>query len=447
VTVWNSLLWVMIFLCMNSCFSSETKEVVKPFELESLQTTDAGPQNIKSVWLDEDSLGYEEYSPKDKMGSGVLVTQFCSDSIVAKYLKKHFHSNSKNRSMSSSKKVKNKIARVMRVLNKEDFLDSGSGVPKTVHHSIEKWVDFYQNEGKYSMLKYLYRSGDFSNGLFKVFRELGMPKSFLLVALIESGFNHHARSHASAVGPWQFMKPTAQHYGLKVDFWVDERKNPEKSTRAALQYLLDLYKSNDNWYLALAAYNAGPGTIRKAKRKLDTEDFWDMLSSRYIRPETKNYIPKFLAVSGIFEDMPSYGFYANFKKKESVESVDLKHSVSLKQLAKKLEVHPKTIKKWNPEFERGVIAVTSQKNSQEEPAQIQLPSQLISKAQKVIPKLDKVTYSPVSFYSVKKGDTIYGISRRFKIKRSSIKRLNPHLKLSKLRIGKRIALPLPRVTM
>ncbi len=438
---WKPVFFVITITGLASCFPAATKETVKPLDLESFQFHQS--ENIKNVWLDDESLDYEEQSLYDEINSDKLVKRHCSDSIVAKYLKKHFHKQSE-RSKTSSQEIKNKISRFIRVLDKEKFLDSGSGVPKTVHHSIEKWVDYYQNQGRYSMLKYLYRSGNFSNGLFKVFKELGMPKSFLLVALIESGFNYNAISSASAVGPWQFMKPTAQHYGLKVDFWVDERKNAEKSTRAALQYLLDLYKSNDNWYLALAAYNAGPGTIRKAKRKLSTEDYWQMLPSRYIRAETKNYIPKFLAVSGIFEDMPSYGFYANFKEQESVDLVDLKHSVSLDQLAKKLQVSPQVIKKWNPEFQRGVIAVTPKRK---DPAQIQLPRKLAAKAQKVVSKLDKVTYSPVSFYSIKEGDTIYGISRRFKVKRSSIKRLNPRLKLSRLRIGKQIALPLPSVSM
>ena len=126
--------------------------------------------------------------------------------------------------------------------------------------------------------------------------------------MIESGFNPYAVSWAKAVGPWQFMPATGKLYGLKIDWWIDERKDPIKSTMAAAEHLKDLHNLFGSWPLALASYNAGAGKVQRAVLRTRSDDFWDLKASRYIRKETKNYVPKYMAATIIAKNPEAYGF-------------------------------------------------------------------------------------------------------------------------------------------
>lgn len=155
----------------------------------------------------------------------------------------------------------------------------------------------------------LKRRQNYNTELSRIFRAHGVPVELVNLAHVESIYRPKAKSSAGAVGLWQFMKPTAKQYGLKVGFFMDERTNPYLSTIAAARYLRDLYQQFGDWQLVLAAYNAGPGRIRKALRKCQCgKDFWRLSRDGYINGETKKFVPRTIAVAMISERPDRYGF-------------------------------------------------------------------------------------------------------------------------------------------
>lgn len=205
----------------------------------------------------------------------------------------------------------------------EDLKDSGSLVPDLVlpedspaediplamNDKVEYFVSYFQTRGRSTFSRWLSRSTRYLPMMKEILRKEGLPDELVYVAMIESGFQLHARSHANAVGPWQFMSATGRRYSLRIDQWVDERRDPVKATVAAAMYLKDLYSMfNNDWYLAAAGYNAGENKIFRAIGKYDTVDFWEISKGSYLKRETKEYVPKLLAAAIIAKDPARYGF-------------------------------------------------------------------------------------------------------------------------------------------
>ena len=181
--------------------------------------------------------------------------------------------------------------------------------------------------------RWLTRSGRYLPMILDVFREKGLPEELVFTAMIESGFNPVAVSRAGAKGLWQFMAPTARQYGLRVDRWLDERLDPEKSTVAAANYLSDLYKTFGSWELVQAAYNAGQMKVQRAIQGTGTRDFWSLTRSRFLRDETKNFVPAIHAVTLIGQEPEQYGFTVRPDEPLSYEQVTVPKATSLKHVA------------------------------------------------------------------------------------------------------------------
>ncbi|MGD8628985.1 MAG: lytic transglycosylase domain-containing protein, partial [bacterium] len=169
---------------------------------------------------------------------------------------------------------------------------------------VDKWIRYFTGDGRDCLTRWVTRSGKYRQGMLAILKEEGMPPELINLAMIESGFYAQAYSRASAVGFWQFIESTGKIYGLRIDWWVDERKDPEASTRAAARHLRDLYESLDSWPLAFAAYNWGQRRVERAVKRAHSSDYWDLKINR----ETSNYVPKFMAASIIMEDPGRYGF-------------------------------------------------------------------------------------------------------------------------------------------
>ncbi len=184
-----------------------------------------------------------------------------------------------------------------------------SDIPLTLNSQVEYFITQFQTRGKISFSRWLTRSARYIPMMKEILRKEGMPEDLVYVAMIESGFTLHARSVANAVGPWQFMSATGRRYSLRIDQWVDERKDPVKATAAAALYLKDLYAMfNGDWYLAAAGYNAGENKIMRAIGKYNTSDFWELTKGSYLKRETKEYVPKLLAAAIIAKDPARFGF-------------------------------------------------------------------------------------------------------------------------------------------
>lgn len=180
--------------------------------------------------------------------------------------------------------------------------------PVTINQQVEYYLDFFQNQQRDVFKRWLERTGRYGPMIREQLRQAGLPEDLLYLAMIESGYNERAYSSAKAVGLWQFMRATGRHFNLTIDNYVDERRDPVKSTVAAAAYLSELYQEFGSWYLAVAGYNAGEGKIRKAIKKYKTTDFWELAEGRYLKLETKRYVPKLIAAILIAKEPEKYGF-------------------------------------------------------------------------------------------------------------------------------------------
>jgi len=218
---------------------------------------------------------------------------------------------------------------------------------------IEKFIRYFQTRGRGRFEVWLSRSGKYTSMMREILAKYGLPGDLVYLALIESGFSPQAYSVARAAGLWQFIAGTAKRYGLRVDWWVDERRDYEKSTHAAASYLRDLYGLFDSWPLAAAAYNAGENKIQRAVARYKTEDYSKLIRHRYLSRETRDYVPKMLAAIAIAKDPQRYGFDGlEYEHPLEFDKVMVPGSVDLAAMEQILGLSEGSLKELNPEIRR-----------------------------------------------------------------------------------------------
>lgn len=227
-------------------------------------------------------------------------------------------------------------------------------VPIVVNKKVDSFITYFQGRGRKYYEKWLGRSGDYMTMLREVLRQNGVPEDLSYIAFIESGLNPTVKSRANAVGMWQFIKGTAKRYGLRVDWWIDERMDPEKATHAAAKYFKNLYDQFGSWYLAAASYNAGEGRVLRAVKKHNTEDFWELASRKKpLARETKEYVPKYLAAMLIGKDPANFGFNEqDYSEGLNYDKVRVSEPTDLRVIAEASGTSVEEIKRLNPELLR-----------------------------------------------------------------------------------------------
>jgi membrane-bound lytic murein transglycosylase D len=221
----------------------------------------------------------------------------------------------------------------------------------TENHDVQRFLDQYQTGYRRAIVeKWLVRAGRYLPMVLDVFRQKGLPEELVFTAMIESGFDPLAVSRMGAKGLWQFMAPTARRYGLRIDEWLDERLDPEKSTMAAARHFVDLYSVFGSWNLAQAAYNAGERTVTDAIRAMGTSDFWALSRGRWLKDETKNYVPAIQAATIIAREPERYGFVVTPAAPLAYDQVVVPRSTSLKRLALGSGIDPAMLERLNPEL-------------------------------------------------------------------------------------------------
>jgi membrane-bound lytic murein transglycosylase D len=228
-----------------------------------------------------------------------------------------------------------------------------SDLPLMMTDPVAGYISYFSTRGRGTLERALARSGRYQNMIQRVLKEEGVPQDLIYLAQAESGFHPLALSRAGARGMWQFMASRAKGYGLERDWWVDERQDPEKSTRAAAHHLKDLYSEFGDWYLAMAAYNSGPGTVQNAVKRTGYADYWQLYKRNVLPKETRNYVPIILAVTIMAKNPGQYGLDKVVTEKPvPSDAVKIDYPVDLRLVAECVDASASTLQDLNPSLLR-----------------------------------------------------------------------------------------------
>jgi membrane-bound lytic murein transglycosylase D len=324
----------------------------------------------------------------------------------------------------------------------EDKINNGPEIVNDYHSNelamgaVKRNVTLFSEKMKERFALWLTRSGKYLELMKDILKEKNVPEEIVFLSLIESGFSPNAYSTAQAAGYWQFIASTAKRYGLEIDWWRDERRDPVKSTVAAANYLTDLYGMFGSWNLAMAAYNAGEGKILRALNKTRTDDYWALLKTNHIKSETKDYVPKFIAASLIANSPQSFGFEnIEYHPPLNYDLVTVKSPVDLEVIAVCAETTEAAIKELNPELRRWCTPPDLREYT------LRIPEGkkgIFLENFSQIPEAQRFT---VDFYTAKNGDTFKTISKKTGVPVQVILDMNDMEKIMPLKTGTMILLP------
>jgi membrane-bound lytic murein transglycosylase D len=314
-------------------------------------------------------------------------------------------------------------------------------IPVEYNESVAKHLAVFQGPGRRWFGTWLARATQWVPVFRDILREYAVPEDLVYLAMIESGFSPMALSWAKAAGPWQFIEATGERYGLRTDFWVDERRDPIKATHAAARFLKRLREEFGDWYLAWAAYNAGPGRVTKAIEKEGTRDFWELQKTKAFRKETQDYVPKLIAAALIAKQPERFGF-PEIERRDAIQfdEVEIPDATDLQVVARCAGTTVDEVKALNPELKRWA---TPPVDPGADPYKLRLPAGTAERFAEEFAKVDPKERFTFSGHVVKKGDTLGGIALHYGTSVEAISRANGGLSPKRLRIGQELVIPLP----
>jgi membrane-bound lytic murein transglycosylase D len=330
-----------------------------------------------------------------------------------------------------------------------DLNDSGSdldALPIEVNKLVLQWIDYFQGSGRPHMERYLSRSTRYMPAMKKILKEQGLPEDLIYIALIESGFSSTAKSSASAVGYWQFIRPTGKHYGLRIDANVDERRDFVRSTEAAADYFKGLYNLFGAWYLAIASYNVGENRVKNVVMKYHTRDFWKLARENKLPDETVNYVPKFLAARLIAKEPEKYGFGdVEYMPPIEFSEVEFTNSIDLRKLATALNIEYDDLRDLNPMYKRGLAPEYRGKLKLRVPKGMEALAAAAGTTASAQGQKMYVADEDYGYYRIRRGDTVSGIASKLGTSQREIMSLNHLKKTSQLIAGHRLRVPAENV--
>jgi membrane-bound lytic murein transglycosylase D len=319
----------------------------------------------------------------------------------------------------------------------DDLAATAHDIPIPMHNRVLAYVEALSGHLREWMHASLQRGTRYLPMIQNVFRAEGLPLDLAYVPIIESAFKPNAVSRANARGVWQFMRDTARDMGLRQDWYVDERADPEKATIAAAKYLKWLHGLFDgDWHLALASYNGGPGRVQRAMKRAGLTDFWSLSSSaQYLPRETREYVPMILAAVIIARNPLQYGFDIEPAEPMAYERVSVPGASDLRRVAEWIQTPVSELQALNPELRRWTTPVRV------ETYDIKVPVGAAETVRARLAAAPPTELSAVRWHTVKRGETLATIARRFKVSRAELAQANDLKATARLRSGQEIAIP------
>jgi len=324
------------------------------------------------------------------------------------------------------------IPAAVTALDEEEFLESAIAIPR--NKQVMQYVEQFSTTRKKTLEDALARGSQYLPMIQAIFEAEGLPQDLIYLPLIESAFRTEARSHAGATGIWQMMRGTATFNGLSRDWYVDERFDAEKSTKAAARLLKTLYGMFGDWHLSLAAYNAGAGRVQKAMKRSRRDSYWDIVKGgpKYLPRETREYVPLFLASLMVARDPIAYGLNVASLDVPVYDVVSLAAPLDLRRAAEWLGITVEVLKEMNPELLRWTTPVRASDY------RLKVPAGLGSVLEA---RLLEGTPSDLALYMVKKGETLLGVARKLKVTRTDLAEANFLRTTAKLQPGDQLIVP------
>jgi len=311
-------------------------------------------------------------------------------------------------------------------------------LPLTVNDTVASYLNFFQTpRGRAIVETGLRRSGRYQQMISRVLSEEGVPQDLIYLAQAESAFQPLALSRAGARGIWQFVQWRGNEYGLKRSWWVDERLDPEKATRAAAQHLRDLYGLFGDWYLAIAAYNCGPGNVQKGVERTGYADFWELYKRNVLPRETKNYVPIIVALTLIAKDAAHYGIAVDPDQPVDSDVVKPGRAIDLRLVAETIDVDVATLRALNPSLLRMATP--------EDPSFVlYLPKGTSEKFSAEIADIPADKWVSWRRHRVESGDTLTSIAKKYRVTPAAVADANGLDRSEALTPGEKLIIPATR---
>jgi membrane-bound lytic murein transglycosylase D len=314
---------------------------------------------------------------------------------------------------------------------------------ETGHPRVQSFVAAYQAELRETFARSLERGLQYLPTISSILAEEGVPPELAYLPIIESGFRLNAVSPAGAVGPWQFIRGTGKRYGLRIDRYVDERRDPEKATRAAARYLRDLHDMFEDWHLSLAAYNTGEANVARIRNTAQIDDYWEMVDRGYLPSETRQYVPRALAAMEIAASPEEYGFEKQEGSPTRYDQVVIDKAISLKTVAELSGTSLEQVTELNPALCRGVVPPSGY--------EVRIPKGSLETFEVAYANYDfrkaAVPWDDVPDYKthrVRKGETLGGIAKRYNVTAAALIQANKLGKAKRIQVGKTLRIPIKR---
>jgi membrane-bound lytic murein transglycosylase D len=325
---------------------------------------------------------------------------------------------------------------------KDDLAATEHDVPIPQNERVLAYVELFQGRLRDYIHESLTRGTKYLPMIQGVFKEAGLPLDLAYIPVIESGFKTNALSRASAKGPWQFMRATATEQGLKTDWYVDERSDPEKATVAAAKYLRLLHEMFDgDWHLVLAAYNGGLGRVQRAMKRSGQSDFWTLsASSRYLPRETREYVPLILAAIIVAKNPSQYGFEVHAEEPITYETVTVPRAIDLRRVAEWTGKSIDEIQALNPELRRWTTPLKTE-------YELKVPEGTATLLTTRLASASPNELVALTWYTVKKGESLATIARKLKVSRLDLAEANNLSTKSKVRAGQSLVVPRAPATL